>query len=71
MVFFLSGCNLIFAEVSFRVRLGAFQVRSFRKIRVNPYRRTPPSGLRDADSSPDQNNDSFVGTVLIVILLLL
>ena len=36
-----SGCSSIFAEVSFWVRHGAPQVRSFRKIRVNLYRRTP------------------------------
>ena len=37
-----SGCNLILAEVSFRVRDGAPQVRSLRKFKVNLYRRTPP-----------------------------
>ena len=36
-----SGCNLIFAGFSFRVRYGAPQVRSLRKSRVNPYHRTP------------------------------
>ena len=36
-----SGCYLIFARVSFRVRYGALQVRSLRKFSVNLYRRTP------------------------------
>ena len=35
------GCNLIFAEVSFRVRHGGPQVRSLGKNRVSLYRRTP------------------------------
>ena len=43
MVLYSSGCDMIFAEVSFRVRFGALQARSFRKLRVDPYRRTPPS----------------------------
>ena len=39
---------MILAEVGFRVRYGAPQVRSFGKFRVNLYRRTPP---HDCDSS--------------------
>ena len=35
------GCNFFFAEVSFRVKYGAPQVRGLRKIRVNLYHRTP------------------------------
>ena len=34
-------CHLIFAEVSFRVRNGAPEVRSLRKFGANLYRRTP------------------------------
>ena len=43
-----SGRNSILAEASFRVRCGAPQMRSLRKIRVILYRRTPQlnAGLR-------------------------
>ena len=37
-----SGRNLHFTEVSYRVRYGAPEVRSLRKVRVNLYRSTPP-----------------------------
>ena len=36
-----TGMQFVFAEVSFRVRCGAPEMRSLRKIRVNLYRRTP------------------------------
>ena len=35
---------LMFAQVSFRVKYGALQVRSLRNFRVNLYRRTPLKG---------------------------
>ena len=38
---YLSGCNLIIAEVSAWVRHGAPRVRSLGKFKVDLYRRTP------------------------------
>ena len=34
---------IIFAGVRFRLRRGALEVGSLKKIRVNPYRKTPPN----------------------------
>ena len=47
------------AEVTFRVGYEAPQGRSFRKIRVNLYRRTPPKEKLDRDREPFENNRLF------------
>ena len=39
--YYSSGCNLIFADVRFRMRCGAPQMRSLSKHRVDRCRRTP------------------------------
>ena len=58
------GSILIFAEVSFRVRYGAPQVRSFRKFRVNLYRRTPPGRGYSSTSSGSSNEATCVKKLL-------
>ena len=49
-----SRCNLLFAEVSSRVvRYAAPQVRSFRNIRVNFSRKTPPTHRHESKRRRD------------------
>ena len=46
---YLSVCNVLVAEVSFRVRYGAPKVRSLRNDRVKVYRRTPQMCFASTD----------------------